>query len=79
MLFSRGFLGQGKWLGQPWSGPSDSSTTTHPKVPVGLTYEPARPPSLWDMPERNGWPGMPPVMVSTWAKKHAPVRPRDDK
>lgn len=63
MLFGKAFRGLALWgLAQPGSGPGDV-TSPHPNVPVGLTYEPAYPPALWDDLPYND-PRMPPFMVT---------------
>lgn len=63
-------MGEADWgrqTGAPGMGPT-GVTATHPDVPVGLTYEPAHPPSLWDDME-FGDPEMPPFMVLPEAKE----------
>ena len=77
MLFSRGFLGQSRWgeqTGAPGTGPF-SVSTQHPAVPVGLTYEPGIPPTLWGEMQ-FGDPEMPPFMVTEEAKKDPVVHQR---
>lgn len=75
MLFSRGFLGAARFLAQPGSpSPFTPDGPVHPKVPVGRAYAPAHPPDLWDHPAPDAAPGMPPVMVSHWARHRAPLR-----